>query len=220
MPLLTHLRASLLCVLSVLPGSASGLMVTGSIREGAAVLDPAFVVEHLAGETPEPGPYTVRLLDSAGNVLKALPFRTSSIFVCGDGPCRAVNTSFSLVLPLPAELGSLFATVEVMEGERSLGRLRSTAYRPSLVGNEAQAVAPLPAGREPKAVSPEKGKVRLTWDATVHPRVMVKNSDGVIIASSATGEAEFATDSTRLELLLSDGLRTLTCRVPVQAAAP
>lgn len=209
----------LLGLLACVPASAAALVISGNILETTATLEAPLVFDHMDGRVPEPGPYTFQFLDSAGAVLRSVPFRTDLIYACGNGPCRAITTTFNTFLPLTADLVSHMAALRILHGERTLAETRSTAHRPSTT-REAQTVAPIPPGREPRAVAAGKGQVRLTWDATVHPRVMVRNAAGTVIGFLKGGSGTLSgVEGPHLDLLMSDGLRCLTCRVDVAPLA-
>lgn len=201
-------------ILAALPAPAASLFLTGHFEGDKAHLDPAFIMKG-PGSVPATGPYTLRILDGAGTLLHALPFDTGTVFACGRGPCREIRTHFCLDVPLTEDLQARMATVEVCRGAARLGLLRSSAWRPSETPGEAQVPAPVPPGREPRAVALGGGKVRLTWDHTTHPSIMIKDAGGEIIASATQGPVTLDTGSASLDLIMSDGLRTLDHRVAV-----
>ena len=72
--------------------------------------------------------------------------------------------------------------------------------------------------REPEARLLHPGVVRLTWDAATHPKIILKNhATGQDIGMATGGALDLETDALELEVILSDGLRSLTTRVGVQA---
>ena len=73
-PALPKLVLPVLLALATLPGEAAAFMIHGAITSTGAVLEPVWSVDHLAGEAPAPGPYTLAFLDGAGTVLHAVPF--------------------------------------------------------------------------------------------------------------------------------------------------
>jgi hypothetical protein len=207
--------AKTLAILVGLPSWAAALHLSGMIENGRARLDPALLLEKGVAEAPEPGPYTLRILDSSGAELASMPFAASTAYAMGEGACRRIDDVLSLTVPLTDHVSARMAEVRVLRGDQELGALRSTAWRPAKVTGEVQWPAPVLPGREPKAVALANGRVRLTWDHAVHPQVLLKGAEGDIRGFFQGGSAELATGSRTLDLDLQDGLRRLPWRVQV-----
>ena len=63
----------------------------------------------------------------------------------------------------------------------------------------------------------EAGAVALEWDPSVHPMIMVRDPDsGEILSFARGGKARIATAKGRLELVVSDQVRSQTRRITVQ----
>ena len=72
--------------------------------------------------------------------------------------------------------------------------------------------------REPVAVPWGPGKVHLGWDHGTWPTVIVRDpATGEVLSLASGGSVELTTRLPELELLMSDGLRTLVRKVRVQA---
>ena len=215
-PVLGRFLLPPLLALAAVPGAAAAFLIHGTITDSDAVLEPVFSFEHLAGEAPLPGPYTLAFLDSAGTVLHAVPLGTSKAYVTRITGCDLVDTKeFLVTVPVTEQLTARTAAIELQQGGRRLGALRATSWRPSPPPPELQTATPIPPGREPRATSLGKGQVRITWDAATHPALWVFTPGGEALREAKGGSVEVATEETRLILKLSDNLRTrtLTCEV-------
>jgi hypothetical protein len=172
------------------------LAVSGRIRDGVVVLDPALEFQGMP-ETPAPGPYTLRCLDSAGGTLLAVPFQPGQ----GDGHAQ----SFALLLPMSPALKAGLASLQVEAPAAG-------SARPAGARRDRAALA---LTREPVAVAWGPGTVHLGWDHGSHPRVLVRDPAGQVLAVAGGGSVELATTARELELLLSDGVRTTVRHVAV-----
>jgi hypothetical protein len=88
-----------------------------------------------------------------------------------------------------------------------------TASGPAPAARRVRAALALP--REPVAVAWGPGRVHLGWDHGTHPRVLVREISGRVLAITGGGAVELTTTAKELEVLLSDGVRTTVRRVAV-----
>jgi len=185
------------------------LLVSGRVEaDGSVTLHEAFQVPQ-PPERPEPGEYTLVCRDGAGRLLQEVAFAASAI---ADLPQGGSRGSFFLMLPLTPELQSGLASLAVTRHGLQLAE-----RRPSLAQRTDRAMQAVRPSREPYALVWQPGVVHLGWDPATHPRVVIKDAaTGEVLAMGRDGALELATTATELELLLSDGLRTTTCRVPVR----
>lgn len=217
-PALPRLMLPALLALAALPGEAAAFMIHGAITGTGAVLEPVWSLDHLAGEAPAPGPYTLAFLDGAGTVLHAVPFATSKVFASTTTGCELIETgAFLVVVPMTEQLTARTAALQVLKDGRRLGELRSTGWGPSAAPTELHRAAPIVPGLEPRAVALGKDRVRIVWDALTHPALWVF-SGGEPIREAAGGCVDVTTTSPRLTLKLSDNLRTLTFECEVKEA--
>jgi hypothetical protein len=207
-----------LLALATLPGEGAAFMIHGAITSTGAVLEPVWSVDHLAGDAPAPGPYTLAFLDGAGTVLHAVPFATTQVFASTTTGCDLIETGrFLLLVPMTEQLTARTAALQVLKDGRRLGELRSTAWGASAAPTELHRAAPIVAGLEPRAVALGKDRVRIVWDALTHPAMCIY-SGGEALREAAGGSVDVTTASPRLTLKLSDNLRTLTFECEVKAA--
>lgn len=168
------------------------LVVSGTLQNGAVSLDPAVELQDYPDTVPA-GDWTLQFLDAQGNVLQALPFEPQEAPDTGD------VFSFYFSVPYPPALKAALASIQVVQGASPQIRARLSAT-PS---------ARARAAREPVAVPWTRGRIHVDWDPSAYPMALVRDPrTGSIRATSTTGEAEFESDATELELLLSDGLHT------------
>lgn len=180
------------------------LLVWGSIRDGRVVLEPAFQVTTRPSLPEATGPYTLEGVDATGEVLFTLSFAGSRIpDVEGDW------RTFAFALPMAPEQMERLATLRVVgTGVEARTRAASGAVlerRASPSGAPRATVARLGADR-----------LSVRWDASTYPMVMVRDArTGDILSLARGGAADFRAGAGEVELVLSDGVRSSTRRVPV-----
>ena len=190
--------------------SRKGLVVWGTIHDGLAELEPAFEA-HGVSSTPEPGKYTLLCLDADRKVLQSVPFEAE---VCPDLPEGEDIRSFAFVIPRTPAMEAGMASMEIQCAGETLGSLGAVPAHPS-AGGHALAMR-----RGPVAVALHPGTVHLGWDAVTHPQVIVRDAaTGEDLTMATGGSIDLATDARELELVLSDGLRSISQRIHVRNGA-
>jgi len=172
------------------------LSVTGTIHDGAVNLEPALEFR-ARPRAAAPGASTLSCLDAHGRTLLEVPFEPKAT----EDPELA---TFALLIPMTPALKEGLAELRVSSPRaRGAVRLESPAA---------------PHAREPAAVRLAEGEVRVGWDAGAFPHVMIREGGtGEVLANTeaADGEAQVSTGAKELELLMSDGVRTTTRKIPV-----
>jgi hypothetical protein len=106
------------------------LVVSGYVDEGGQVhLDPAYVAAVPAVQLSQNGPYSLKLLDMAGQVLASQSFATTAFYIdppagsIHDHAADSVHHGFQVALPLrPGAVGlRLFAGTELLAERQSSG---------------------------------------------------------------------------------------------------
>jgi hypothetical protein len=195
------------------PGALQdSLVVSGSLNgDGSATLDPAFEIQQ-EPDAPK-GDCTLVCRDAADQILLEFPFTPA---VVEDLPQAKERRTFALVLPMTPEMKTRLASLAVVAGGKVLAERRPSQGRALLAApGAATAATPLP--RDPVATLWRPGVVQLTWDASAHPKVVVKDAaSGAIIGIGEDGALELVTEARELDLLLSDGVRSLQQKVVVR----
>ena len=197
------------------PGDAPlpqpGLYVSGSIQDGVATLPPPFQVTQ-AFAAPEPGEYRLVCRDAAGAILLQVSFAPEPL---ADRTEPGERASFGFVIPMTPALQAALASLSVELDGRVLG-VRGDTQAPSLLALPGQPRKVAGFQREPVATGWGPGRVYLGWDQGTHPKVMVREPGGEIIAFAEGGAINLATAAKELTVTFSDGLRSLTRTLQVQ----
>lgn len=162
-----------------------GLLVWGRIENGIPVLEPAFEIDAVPSTPARAGSSRIAALDANGNEIVSFAFSGSRIAdLPGD------NESFTFVIPLSALRG------------RTVASLRFTAR-----GRTATSVAGAVLDADPGVVAtrPGAGRVRLRWNASRHPVLMVRNqATRNIIAFARGGDATIVASQDEIEVNASN----------------
>jgi hypothetical protein len=164
------------------------LLLWGRIENGAIVLEPTFEISGQP-EPPVRGPNRVTATDADGNVLFSVAFAGERV---ADLPGEPEH--FSFLVPLSALRGRQIAALTLSARGRTVRSVASTdvASDPSV---------------EMTAVN-SRG-VRLRWDATRFPVVMVRDPvEGHVLSFARGGDATIVTGSSELELNFSNRVRS------------
>lgn len=178
------------------------LLVWGRIVDGKPVLEPAFQVTTRPVLPATSGPNRIEALDESGNVLFSVAFRAERIpDVEGD------QRRFAFALPLEPQAMDAVSRLR-LTSPMGVSEVRSNAAPHRRGPVEAMPVV---------SVEPAPGeRVRLEWDGSTHPVVMVRNPrTGAILSFARGSTASIATSARELEIIASDGVRSTTRRVTV-----
>ena len=182
------------------PTPEDGLLIWGRIDESGAVLEPAFHVQAPALLPERPGRYRVRGLDAAGAEIFSLSFDGAELPAeAGDG------RHFAFVLPL-SRLGG-----------RELGALRLDGAGASVVRSAPPAAGPGEPSAELDVRPLTDGDVEVTWNAARYPMALVRDpTTGLVISFARGGDVQVPLMGDRVEVVLSDGLRSVERSLPVR----
>jgi len=159
---------------------------------------PSFRTMALPSAPVGEGEYTLVGLDALGLPLFTTPIELTEL---GCGP-KETERHFVMALPLDALVLNSLTGLRVLKAGQVLSSRRS-----------------LPIGARVVATPPELQRltgdqVQLTWDATLHPAVMVRDRDtGEVLAILPGGRQSFTATATRFDLVMSDGVTGPTHRL-------
>ena len=173
--------------------SQPGLLVWGRIGLSGPVLEPAFEVNAPPTYPSAGGPHRVEILEASGRVLMSLPFR-------GDRTVdtRSDDDHFAFVIPFAALGGRLPARLRVSAGGTRVELTTVGRTNDQLADDFAPVV---------QRLSPSR--VRMTWKDSPGRGVMVRDArTGAILSFARGGRSELMTTASRLDLTLSDGVRS------------
>ncbi len=174
--------------------SGPGLLIWGRIGPGGPVLEPAFEVNAPAKLPSASGPHRLEVLDASGQVLVGLSFRGDRTV---DAPGRE-DDHFAFVIPLESLGGRAPARLRVVAG----GRRAEAATVNRTLGQLAEDF-------EPVVQRLSESRVRLLWKDSPGRGVLVRDAaSGAILTFARGGRAEVTTTASRLDLTLSDGVRS------------
>lgn len=171
------------------------LVVRGGVRSGRLMLSPALEWEGPVSVPSAAGWYTLQGLDEAGAV----------VFSVAVEPRRldhGQDAHFVIALPADRAQPERLARLRLSGPEGTVERVRSR-------GADRRHPDATLRGRGAPGVAANRASV--SWDAGEYPLAVVRDRDtGRIRAMSRTGRVTLPTDTDagRLEVLLSDGLRT------------
>ncbi|MGQ0703434.1 MAG: hypothetical protein ACT4PM_09925, partial [Gemmatimonadales bacterium] len=177
------------------------LLVWGRVSSRGLELEPALAMVTRPSLPTRAGPYQLQGLDAAGAQLFTISFSGEAVAHARDLEAR----HFAFALPLaPAALARL-ATLRLSDRRRQR----------SITGTSPMGVGPA----QPAAVRVQSlggGRVRLGWDATAYPMVMVRDgTTAEVLAFARGGSVILRTQNPELELSLSNGVRTSVRRFPI-----
>ena len=189
-------------------GPVSGgrsLLVWGRVGADELVLEPAFEVRARAEVPRAGGPYRIEGMDANGARLFSYSFAGAEL---GDGP-EGVRT-FAFALPGEVIGMDRLATVRLSGHGRTVTMQAGT-------GGEPLPRGPVGPFLDAELRRVDSGTVALRWDAARHPMVMVRNPDtGNILSFARGGETRVASGAGELELVYSDGVRSVAQRMAVE----
>jgi hypothetical protein len=173
------------------------LLIWGRIANGQPVLEPAFEINARAQLPRSSGPNRITAVDDAGSELFSYSFAGDRIAdLPGD------QESFAFAMPLSMLRGRTLASLKLSAGGRSVSNVAAG----DVAGNTATVLTRAGAHQ-----------VRVQWDASKFPAVMVRDPvKGDILSFARGGDATIVTDNTQLELVYSNRVRSVRERIQVR----
>jgi hypothetical protein len=174
------------------------LLVWGYIKDGQLTLHPAFQVHTRPSLPRRAGPYIIEARAEDGSSLFSYSFSPAEV---ADLP--GSHQSFAFAIPLAPAKAARLASLRLRGGGREavLSPARASAGAQSSTG--------------PALLKAGAGRLTLRWDHRAYPMVMVRDAEtGEIMSLADGGNIELPT-SKDVDLVLSDGVRSVAKRVPV-----
>jgi hypothetical protein len=174
-----------------------GLLLWGRVQSGGATLNPAFSLRARPVLPETGGPNTLRGLAADGSVVFSITFAGVQV----DHSEDAAERHFAYFLPLRPDEQARIERIELVTPRGSATRRADTAMARAAPAQPDVHLEPRPGNR-----------VRIAWDATRHPMVMVRDAQtGDVLSIGRGGAIELPAQTPagdRLEVLLSDGVRS------------
>jgi hypothetical protein len=176
------------------------ILVWGRIVDGRAVLEPSFQIVTRPRLPKGSGPYTIDARGADGSSVFTLSFDGVA---AGDD--QQGRKYFAFAVPLDqakaARLGSLRLTgpgIQVAAVNQAREQLQRGAAADNITGRS------------------ETGAVRLQWNASLHPMLMVRDPDtGEVLSFARGGDARVWTGKKALDLEVSNGVQSQRVRLAI-----
>jgi hypothetical protein len=182
------------------------LLVWGHIANGELVLEPAFQITTRPRLPSRPGPYSLEARADDGTTLFALSFTPDEV-----ADARQSQQNFVFAVPLSetnaARLSSLHVAGRGREVVSSAASpAPTTGARPQMVTQSDLVQLRRVAG----------ARLSLRWDSQAHPMIMVRDAaTGKVLSFARGGDAQVLTRNGKVDLVLSDGVKSRMKRVQV-----
>lgn len=172
-----------------------GLLVWGRMRGDQLVLEPAYEIEAPPLLPARPGPDLIEGFGATGERLLTMSFEAEP------------------VMDLPGEQTFAFVIPKRMLNDTPLARLRLVSQGREVERRSTAPEAIVDAAATVRTVRIDARTTRVTWPAAGVRGVLIRDAGtGDILAFGRDGSADVRSDGAELELLLSDGVRTLKRR--------
>jgi hypothetical protein len=178
--------------------ATEALLVWGRIVDGRISLEPAFRVRSLVSNSFT-GSHRVELLDANGSTLQTVFFSAERVDHITDRDER----HFAVVVPWTASLESRLTTIRVSDARSTRQRVLQSAV--GRAGTRADVA--------PSVTSVGTNAARISWNSAAYPMAMVRDaSNGQIMGFVRRSGDTVATGGRRVEIVLSDGVRSVVQR--------
>jgi hypothetical protein len=165
------------------------LLVRGIVHDdGSVELLPSFRTKALPTAPVGAGEYTLAGLDAKGATLFTAPIELAELGCWPKGHER----HFLLALPYDATLLDALGGLSVLKGGQVLTSLRTATATMAVT---------------PELLRLSEDQVQVTWDASVHPTVLVRDAvSGEVVAILQGGQQPFTSKVKSFDVVLSDGV--------------
>jgi hypothetical protein len=193
-----NFRATHQSVAAISGRTQPSLLVWGRIVNGQPVLEPVFQVMARPSLPSGPGPYAIEGSSTDGTRLFGFSFDAVSV---ADGPQSSQH--FAFVVPLDEARAVQLQSVRLSGPGGRMSARTSAAAAPS---NRA-------AASDEISVQAESQGIRIRWNPSAHPMVMVRDPDsGQVLSFARGGDVRVGTEKRQVDLDVSDGTRSYRVR--------
>jgi hypothetical protein len=172
----------------------SSLLVWGRIVNGQPVLEPVFQVMARPSLPTRPGPYAIEGSSAGGTRLFGFTFDAVTV---ADVPHASQH--FAFLVPLDLARATQLQSVRL--SGPGVGTLTRTPAAAALSNRTAVS--------QNIVVTEEPHSLRIRWDASAHPMIMVRDPDtGQVLSFARGGNVRVWTEKRQVDLEVSDGTRS------------
>jgi hypothetical protein len=179
------------------------LLVWGRVERGQLVLEPAFSVVTRPSVPTESGPYRIEGIARDGRTLFSYSF-------AGDKPADAEDATarqFAFAVPMDEATQAELATIR-LRGGSAVAATMQASLAPGGVSAAINAV---------DATRPAPGAVRVHWGTQGARMALIRDRrTGEILSFARGGYAQIRTQATDLDVILSDGVRSVKRTIQVR----
>jgi hypothetical protein len=168
------------------------LIVRGIVHDdGTVALLPSFRTQAVPTAPPASADHTLEFLGASGAVMATTPLLLTDLGCLAEGR----EQHFVVALPFSSAVLDRIAGLTVRRSGLVLATLRS-----AFANAQAMALAP-------ELLRLSENQVQVTWDATVHPALMVRDpQSGEVLAILSGGRQTLTTQARQVDLVFSDGV--------------
>ncbi|MBC8087943.1 MAG: hypothetical protein H7Z40_11815 [Phycisphaerae bacterium] len=196
---------------SVFGAKQEGLLVWGRIVNGKVLLEPAFRISSRPSPTATSGTHRLQALDANGNSL-------ADVFITADKVDHVLDHDerhFAVVLPWSAKLEDALATLRVTDTRQPLAVATiSSASVLSFAARGATKGQPVDMPTTNSIIRPNgKARSQISWNKGAYPMALARDAaTGEILGFVRNPGDEIVSQGRRVELVLSDGVRSTVVR--------
>lgn len=170
------------------------LLVWGTVDGGNVILEPAFQIVGRPSVPHKAGPWSLVARDVSGGVVFSYSFDLTQV-----GDAKRPSAAFAFALPMDSQIASRVHSLRLTGPEGQAERGGRARVAPAFVGRERSG-----------------DRVTMRWNRDAFPAALLRDTrTGRILSIVRNGELSVRPDP-GLELVLSDGVRTIRERVDEQ----
>jgi hypothetical protein len=187
-------RANNQSVAAASAAAQPSLLVWGRIVNGQPVLEPVFQVTARPSLPSRPGPYAIEGSSTDGTRLFGFSF---DAFTVADGPPSGQH--FAFTVPLDQARAAQLQSVRLSGPGGRVSAQTSAVMAPTNRATPSDEIS----------VQAEAEGIRIRWNASAHPMVVIRDPDtGQVLSFARGGNVQVPTRKRQVDLEISDGTRS------------